>query len=115
MDSREPPVSELGIARAIHAAVGRVAGVAEMSAGRWAESATYGPGEAVLGVAVSRASGAWKIEIHLIAVYVNSIDLIALADRVRRTAQRAVKRLSAAPVQHIHIAIDDLRPEGERP
>lgn len=115
MGSQKPPVSELVMARRVRAAVCRVRGIAEMSAGRWVESATYGPGETVRGVAVSGVHGAWELEIHVIAVYADTISLVALADRVRHTAQRAVQGLSAAPIRHIHIAIDDLQLEGERP
>jgi uncharacterized alkaline shock family protein YloU len=108
------PVDELVIARAVHAAVSAVPGVAGVSPGRFAETATYGPGERVRGIAVSRAAGALDVEIRLIAVYAEATSLPAVADQVRRAARRAVEALDAGPVRRVDIVIDDLRVEGDR-
>jgi uncharacterized alkaline shock family protein YloU len=113
MDSGGLPVSEVSIARAIVAAVRRVPGVADVSPGRFAEAATYGPGEKVRGVAVGRAAGALDIELHLCALYADSLVLPELAARVRSAVRQAVEGLGAGLLRRIDVAFDDLRVEEE--
>ena len=108
MDSGGLQVSEVSIAQAIRAAVRRVPGVADLSPGRFAEAATYGPGEKVLGVAVGRAAGALDIEVHLCALYADSLVLPQLAARVRSAVRQSVEGLVAGPLQRIDVAFDDL-------
>jgi hypothetical protein len=73
MDSGGVQVSEVRLARAVVVAVRGVPSVADVSPGRSAEAATYGPGEKVPGVMVARARGALDIEVHLCALYADSL------------------------------------------
>ncbi len=113
MDSGGLPVSEVGIARAVVAAVRSVLGVADVSPGRFAEAATYGPREKVRGVAVGRAAGALDIEVHLCALYADSLVLPELAARVRSAVRQSVEGLGAGLLRRIDVAFDDLRVEEE--
>jgi hypothetical protein len=87
-----------------------VPGVAALAPGRFAEAATYGPGEVVRGVAVRRrpGGGGWAVEVHVRAVYAPALPLPALADRVRRAAGAAAAALGAGPAGPIDVAVDDL-------
>jgi hypothetical protein len=105
------PGGELALARAVAAAVGGVPGVAALTPGRFAEAATYGPGEVVRGVAVWRRPGGWAVEVHVRAVYAPALPLPALADRVRRAAGAAAAALGAGPAGPIDVAVDDLAVE----
>ena len=107
-------VVELGLARAVAAAVRGVPGVADVSPGRFAEAATYGPGEVVRGVVVQQVAGALAVEVRLRARYAPTLVLPALADRVRRAVRAAAQAAGAAPVGRIDVAFDDLR-IGEDP
>ncbi len=111
MDSGGLPVSDVSIARAIVAAVRSVPGVADVSPGRFAEAATYGPGEKVRGVAVSQAAGALDIEVHLCALYTDTLVLPELAARVRSAVRQSVEALGAGLLRRIDVAFDDLRVE----
>ena len=111
MDSGGLPVSDVSIARAIVAAVRSVPGVADVSPGRFAEAATYGPGEKVRGVAVSQAAGALDIEVHLCALYADTLILPELAARVRSAVRQSVEALGAGLLRRIDVAFDDLRVE----
>jgi len=91
MDSGSVQVSEVSLARGVAAAVRRVPSVADVSAGRFAEAATYGPGEKVHGVVVGRAGGALDIEVHLCALYGDSLVLPELAARVRSAVRQSVE------------------------
>jgi uncharacterized alkaline shock family protein YloU len=106
-------VSEMSIARAIVAAVRSVPGVAEVSPGRFAEVATYGPGEKVRGVVIGRAASALDLEVHLCARYANSLVLVELAARVRSAVRQSVEGLGVGPLRRIDVAVDDLRVEEE--
>jgi len=111
MDSGRLQVSEVGIARAVVAAVRRVPGVADVSPGRFAEAATYGPGEKVRGVALARTAGALDIEVHLCALHADALLLPELASRVRSAVRQSVEALGAGAVRRIDVAFDDLRVE----
>src|SRR4029453_13734662 len=108
MDSARAQVSEVSLARALVAAVRDVPSVADVSPGRFAEAATYGPGEKVHGVVVGRASGALDIEVHLCALYADSLVLPELAARVRSAVRQSVESLGAGPLGRVDIASDDL-------
>ena len=113
MDSGGLQVSEVSLARAIVAVIRRVPGVADVSPGRFAAAATYGPGEQVRGVVLGRTAGALDIEVHLCARYADSLALPELAARVRSAVRQSVERLGAGLLRHIDVAFDDLRVEEE--
>jgi hypothetical protein len=113
MDSGGLQVTDVSIAQAIVAAVRALPGVADVSPGRFAEAATYGRGERVLGVALGRVAGAFDIEVHLCALYSDSLILPELAARVRSTVRQTVEGLGAGLLQRIDVAFDDLRVEEE--
>ena len=114
MDQGSMPLSELAIARAVRTTVCALAGVADLSRGLFAETATYGPGETVRGVVVRRAAGALDVEVHLIAVYAESVLLPELANRVRSAARQSVAALGVEAECRIDIVIDDLRIDEDR-
>ena len=87
--------------------------MADVSPGRFAEAATYGPGEKVGGVVVGRAGGALDIEVHVCALYADSLVLPELAARVRSAVRQSVEALGAGPLGRIDVAFDDLRVEEE--
>ena len=103
---------DLAVARAAAAAARGVPGVADVTPGRFAAAATYGPGEVVRGVAVRRRPGGWAVEVHLRAVYAPTLPLPALADRVRWAVGAAVAALGAGPAGPIDVAVDDLEVGG---
>jgi uncharacterized alkaline shock family protein YloU len=86
-----------------------VPGVADVSPGRFAEAATYGPGEKVRGVAVGRAAEALNIEVHLCAWYADSLVLPELAAQVRSAVRQSVEALDVGRLRRIDVAFDDLR------
>jgi uncharacterized alkaline shock family protein YloU len=110
----DPAGGDLAVARAAAAAARGVPGVADVTPGRFAAAATYGPGEVVRGVAVRRRPGGWAVEVHLRAVYAPARPLPALADRVRRAVGAAVAALGGGPAGPIDVAVDDLE-VGEPP
>lgn len=115
-DGRTPePADDLTVARAVLATVGAIPEVSRISPGRFAQVATYGPGAAVHGVAISRSGGVLTIELHLVARYARTLVLPKLADRVRRSVRRIVEPLAGEPVGRIDISFDDLDFEGENP
>lgn len=107
-----PMPKDLAIARAVREAVRRVADVADLSPGRFGEAVTYGPGDRVPGVVVRHDADALHLEVHVVAVYRDSLFLPALADEVRRAVQEQAKAVGAGPVQRVDVAIDDLRMDG---
>ncbi len=113
MDNDGLQVNEVNIARAIVAAVRSVPGVADVSPGRFAEAATYGPGERVRGVVLGRAVSALDIEVHLCARYADSLVLPELAARVRSAVRQSVEGIGVGPLRRIDVAFDDLRVEEE--
>ncbi len=113
MDSGGLQVSEVSIARAVVAAVRGVPSVADVGPGRFVEAATYGAGEKVRGVVVGRARGALDIEVHLCALYTDSLVLPGLAARVRSAVRQSVEGLGAGLLGRIDVAFDDLRVEEE--
>jgi uncharacterized alkaline shock family protein YloU len=108
------PTSELVIARAVRSTVCAVTGVADVSPGLFAETGTYGPGETVRGVAVSRVAGGLDLEVHVIGVYADSVVLRELADRVRTAVRQSVEALGAEAVRRIDVVIDDLYIDEDR-
>src|SRR5215469_291952 len=98
MDGGRAHVSEVTLAQAIVAAVHSVPGVANVSAGRFAEVATYGAGEKVQGVLVRPAADGLDVEVHVCAHYVESLNLDELAARVREAARQSLEAAGGTPV-----------------
>jgi hypothetical protein len=109
MEHADAPVSETSLARAIVAAVRRVAGVADVSPGRFAEAATYGPNEKVQGVVVKRTASGFDVQIYLCAQYASSLVLEDLAERVRVAARTSAASTGASGLGRIDVIFDDLR------
>ena len=109
MGSGNRSLSKVSLARAISDAVRLVAGVADVSPGRFAELATYGPGEKVPGVVVESAVDGLAIEVHLCVQYLDSLDLTELAARVRDAVHRTGETLGTGPINRVDVAFDDLR------
>lgn len=111
MDQEKTRVDDIAVARAAAAAVRAVPGVADLSPGGVAEVATYGPGETVHGVAVHRVNGTFDVDVHVIARYIPSTNLQALANRVRLATAEAIDELGTGPIQCVNVTIDDLHGE----
>ncbi len=69
------------------------------------------PGERVRGVAVGRAAGDLDIEVHLCALYADSLVLPELAARVRSAVRQSVEGSGPGLLRRIDVAFDDLRVE----
>jgi hypothetical protein len=95
-------------ARAIVAAVQAVPGVARVSPGRFGEVATDGPRERVSGVRVTPVDDGVGIEVHLCALYADTLVLPELAARVRATIRQTAEGTDARPIKHIDVAFDDV-------
>lgn len=107
------PVDDLTLARAVRVTVESLPGVSRVSAGRFVQAATYGPGATVHGVVISRAAGTLDIEVHLVARYARTLVLPKLAEHIRRTVRRIVEPLAGQPAGRIDIMFDDLDVEAE--
>ena len=99
------------VAQTIREAALHVPGVIAMSPGRRYREATYGPGVTVWGVGISTQHGRIDADVHVVA---SVTPLPALAHRLRRTIQHALREISLLPVGQINIYIDDivLLPDG---
>ena len=108
MESADAPVSETTLARAIAAAVRGVRGVADLSPGRFAEAATYGPHEKVRGVVVRRTESVLDVQVHICARYADSLVLEELAERVRQATRASAAAAGAGTIGGIDVVFDDL-------
>jgi len=70
---------DLQLARAAREAALATEGVRRLGTGRWAEAATYGPGDKVSGVVVEPD----EVEVHIVVGYPLVGSIPALAQRVR--------------------------------
>jgi uncharacterized alkaline shock family protein YloU len=113
MDGAGTHASEVTLARAVVAAVRGVPSVANLSPGRFAEAATYGRGERVRGVVIHRSRSALDIEVHVCALYADSLVLPELAARVRAAVRQSVEAFGGGPLARIDVAFDDLRVDEE--
>jgi len=105
-------LSSMAIAKAIAATVRNVPGIAGLVSGKYVEAATYGPSEKVIGVVVTSDDDQVTVEIHAIAVGPGaypSLNLMDLADQVRREAKDVLLRLHTDSVGRIDVVFDDLR------
>ncbi len=97
-------IDDLRLARAVQDAVLAVDGVYSLGVGRYAEAATYGPGEKVMGVVVGPA----EIRVHVVAHYPLTEPIPALAERVReRVASKAGDRTTTVVVEDLKVAQDE--------
>jgi hypothetical protein len=95
---------DLQLARAVSEAVLATEGVYSLGVGRYAEAATYGPGEKVTGVVV----GPNEVRVHIVALYPLAEPIPALAERVReRVALRAQGRAATVVVEDLEMAQDE--------
>lgn len=69
-----------------------------LGTGRYAEAATYGPGEKFVGVVV----GDDAIEVHVVAAYPSGTPIPELASRVRERATRLARS------KQVNVVVDDL-------
>lgn len=98
---------EITVARAAAAAAQRVSGVAGLGRGIFANAETYGPGQTIRGVVVTRCDGALTCDVHVIAAYPEAVNLLELADRIRSAVRQAVEDLGES-ARRIDVAVDDL-------
>ncbi len=95
---------DLQLARAAAEAALATEGVYALGTGRYAEAATYGPGEKVTGVVV----GPDEVRVHIVARYPPPEPIPALAERVReRVASRAGGRAMTVVVEDLKVVPDE--------
>jgi hypothetical protein len=118
-------LSDLHLAQAIARAVCRIPGVLEMSPGRFALEATYGPGMHVSGVVLRHPTpDALIVEVRVIlmesALAASSpfvsvtgtgekVVLLQMASRIRTAIARTLHRLGVDILTRIDVAFDDVR------
>ena len=95
---------DLQLARAAAEAALATEGVYSLGTGRYAEAATYGPGEKVLGVVV----GPDEVRVHIVVRYPLAEPIPALAERIReQVASMAVGRTTTVVVEDLEVAQDE--------
>jgi uncharacterized alkaline shock family protein YloU len=106
--SGDAHVTEVALAQAIVAAVRLVPGVADVSSGRFAEVATYGPNEKVRGVSVRATADGLDVEVHVCAHYADSLVLDDLAAQIRMAARKSIESSGDVRIARLDVAVDDL-------
>ncbi len=92
---------DLRLARAVSEAALTTEGVYALGTGRYAEAATYGPGEKVAGVVVNPN----QVIVHIIARYPPPESLLALAERIREQVElRAQGRATTVVVEDVEVS-----------
>ncbi len=90
----------LQLARIVSQEALETEGVHSLGMGRYAEAATYGPGEKVTGVVVDR----YEVRVHIVVRYPLVEPIPALAERVReRVASRAEGRPTTVVVEDLEV------------
>ena len=90
----------LQLARIVSQEALETEGVHSLGTGRYAEAATYGPGEKVTGVVVDR----YEVRVHIVVRYPLVEPIPALAERVReRVAARAEGRPTTVVVEDLEV------------
>ena len=108
-DTGELTLSDITIARSIVEAVRRIPGVVDFGTGRYAEAATYGRGERVRGVSLTRMAGSLVVTVHLCVAYSDSLVLPELAATVRSVVgELIVDSLRVGPLQRVDVVFDDI-------
>lgn len=96
---------DVQLARAVRAAVLATGGVHSLGTGRYAEAATYGAGEKVIGVVVSPE----EVRVHIIADYPLVEPIPVLAERIReRVAPQAGARSATIVVEDLEVTPDEV-------
>ncbi|QYJ14226.1 hypothetical protein Rxycam_00022 [Rubrobacter xylanophilus DSM 9941] len=95
---------DLAVARSIAEAVLALKGVYSLGAGRYAEAATYGAGEKVVGVVVDSE----EARVHIVVSYPQGTPIPDLIEQVRRVAKRYAKdRRVSVVIEDVQITGDD--------
>ena len=95
---------DLQLARAAAEAALATEGVYSLGTGRYAEAATYGPGEKVTGVVV----GSDEVRVHIVVRYPPPEPIPALAERVRERAASIVGgRATTVVVEGLEVVQDE--------
>ena len=95
---------DLQLARTVSEAVLATKGVYALGTGRYAEAATYGPGEKVTGVVVSPD----EVRVHIVVSYTLPETIPTLAEHVReRVAVKAPDRATTVVVEDLEMVQDE--------
>jgi uncharacterized alkaline shock family protein YloU len=95
---------DLRLARAVSEAALTTDGVYSLGTGRYAEAATYGPGEKVSGVVVEP----YEVRVHIVVRYPLAEPIPALAERIRkRVAPRVGDRSTTVVVEDLKVVQDE--------
>lgn len=90
--------NELQVARAVADTALSTDGVHSLGTGTFAEVATYGPGEKVLGVIVTEE----EVEVHIVALYPLRSPVPELANKVRE------RLIPEAESRRIDVVVEDI-------
>jgi hypothetical protein len=97
-------IDELQLARTVSDAVLAIEGVHSLGVGRYAEAATYGPGEKVTGVVVNPD----EVRVHIVARYPLPEPIPALAEHVReRVSPETGGRATTVVVEDLEVVQDE--------
>lgn len=94
---------ELQVARAVADTALSTDGVHSLATNAFAEIATYGPGEKVLGVVVTEE----EVEVHIVALYPIQDPVPELAEKVRE------RSIPEAGSRRVNVVVEDIQPEDE--
>jgi len=123
-----PMPSDLDLARSIATAIREVEGVVDMGSGRFAQAATYGPGERVMGVILRHPTpAALAVEAHVVldermlvqalsAVSPSDVSsssedtpiVVRVADHIRAVVFQTVHQFGVLELTTVDVAVDDL-------
>lgn len=95
--------NELQVARAVADTALSTEGVHSLGTGSFAEIATYGPGEKVLGVIVTED----YVEVHIIALYPPESSIPDLVHDIRQ------KLMPKAESRRVDVVVEDVAQAGE--
>lgn len=95
--------NELQVARAVADTALSTEGIHSLGTGAFAEVATYGPGEKVLGVRVTEE----EVEVHIVALYPLRAPVPELATKLR---ERLVPEVES---RRIDVVVEDIAPAEE--
>ncbi len=95
---------DLQLARAVSEAALTTEGVYSLGTGRYAEAATYGAGEKVIGVVVNPD----EVRVHIVVRYPLPEPIPALVERVReRVIPRTEGRTTTVVVEDLEVVPDE--------
>lgn len=104
----EHQLPEFVIAQALVRATRATPGIAGLYSGRFGEIATYGRGARVPGVRVHTEGGRVMVAVHIVATYIPTLRMPALADSVRQQLRQHLAALGIDNIGAIDVVVEDI-------